>query len=85
MRKERDTDSRQTRGSTWSTRRNAEALNEVLHRLIKSTKATEIYRDDGTFTLMFLKLEFSFFPKDVVSESFLGWEEEGGGRGLIKG
>lgn len=49
--------------------------------MIKSTKATKIYRDDRTFTLTFLKLEI-FFPKekqDVVSESFLGW-----GRGRNK-
>lgn len=53
-----------------------------MHRLIKSTKATKIYRDDRTFTLRLLKLEFSFFPKDVVSESFLGWR--GAGRELKK-
>lgn len=55
--------------------------------MIKSTKATKIYRDDRTFTLRLLKLEFSFFPKDVVSESFLGWRggrEGGAGREFKK-
>lgn len=43
------------------TRWSVERLNEVLHRLIKSTKATKIYRDDRTFT--FLKLEISVLER----------------------
>lgn len=49
--------------STSVTRWSAERLNEVLHRLIKSTKATKIYRDDRTFTLTFLKLEISVLER----------------------
>lgn len=43
----------------WS----VERLNEVLHRLIKSTKATKIYRDDRTFTHIFKKLENSVLER----------------------
>lgn len=49
--------------STSVTRWSAERLNEVLHRLIKSTKATKIYRDDRTFTFIFLKLEISVLER----------------------